>query len=444
MWKKQLWVIWIIAVVITTTACSSSSEETRTTEKAIAKDGKTIVTLSIQESSAFYQIVEKKFEEKYPDIDLQIQSQKQAGEAWGAGDYEKYKKTTNTALLSGKGADIIEAGSLPIDEYMNKKLLVNLEEYLNKDSGLNKNDLQTNVLEAIKQNGGLYAIPDGYSLRAFIGDGDILANTNVDVNNWTWNEFIEVSKELLKKAEQMNKDTRYAMANDPPELILQEMVVDSYPSWVDHAGKKASFDSADFMDMLQNIKKMVEEEVITSAPADMGKQLFYSAVLRSPVDFIDGTHIFFSNPKLLNKPHNGQTGGMRIIPTSQFVIQANSPVKEEAWKFIAFLLSEEAQALQERQGFSLLKSVNEKQLDEIQQQVKSGSYKLSNGQSAQVSDNEFAQFKKIMQSGGQFAQLDGQVISIVGEEAISFFNGQKSVEEVAKLIQNRITTFLNE
>jgi multiple sugar transport system substrate-binding protein len=115
-----------------------------------------------------------------------------------------------------------------------------------------------------------------------------------------------------------------------------------------------------------------------------------------------------------------------------------------AWKFIAYLLSEEGQSLQERQGFSLLKSVNEKQLNDIQKQVKSGTYKLPDGKAPVVSDGEFTQFRQLISTVDNFAVVDGSVISIIGDESRAFFSGQKSAEEVAKLIQNKATTFLNE
>lgn len=50
--------------------------ESSTADKVTTKDGKTVLTLSVTESSPFYQTVEKKFEEKYPEIDLQINAYK--------------------------------------------------------------------------------------------------------------------------------------------------------------------------------------------------------------------------------------------------------------------------------------------------------------------------------------------------------------------------------
>lgn len=428
--KKWLCIIFISILMTTTTACSSGGNgELASTEKPVTKEGKTVVTLSMHRPSAFIQTAEKKFEEKYPDIDLQIQT---------TDDYEKFQTTTNAVLLSGKGPDIFEIGSLPIDDYVSKKLLLNMDVPMEQDKTLNKSDLQMNVLDLMRQNGGMYAMPLGFSLRAFVGDGDLLKNANVDDKHWTWKEFEEVSRKLGGK----DKERRYALANDPPDYFIQEMMVDKYSEFVDHTTKKAKFDSPLFVEVLKQIKKMYDDKVMTSESADIGKQMFYSTVLRSPADFINGLHQFFSNPKLLQKPE--QKGGARILPESRFAIQAKSPVKEEAWKFIAFLLSDDGQSLQEREGFSLLKSVNEKQLNDIQNQVKSGKYKLEDGKAPKVSDEEFTQFKQFIRTADNFAIVGGRVIFIIGDESRAFFSEQKSAEEVAKLIQNKVTTYLNE
>ncbi|BFT73703.1 ABC transporter substrate-binding protein [Paenibacillus sp. P36] len=431
--KKCQSIIIMSFLMAVATACSSGSNDDSEASKEVtgsgSAKGKTVVTMSLQAANPYFQTLEKKFEEKYPDIDLQIQF---------TNDYEKYQKTTNAALLSEKGPDIFEISSLPIGEYLDKKLLLNMTDLMQQDQTVNKSDLQTNVLEALKLNGGLYTIPSGFSLRAFVGDGDILEKTKVDDKNWTWKQFAETSK----KMGQSGTERRYALANDPPEILLQEMMVDHYAQFVDHTAKKATFDSPLFIEAMQQIKKMYNDKVMTSESADVGKQMFYSTVLRSPVDFIDGLHQFFANPKLLQKPE--QTGGTRIVTSTQLAIQAKSPVKEEAWKVIAFLLSEEGQSLQDREGFSLLKSVNEKKLNSIQEQVKSGTYKLKDGKVPKVSDEEFNKFKQLLSTADNYPMVDGSVIAMIGDEARAFFGEQKSALEVAKLIQSKATTFLNE
>ncbi|GIP18648.1 putative ABC transporter substrate-binding protein YesO [Paenibacillus montaniterrae] len=426
-WKSM--VVVSILVLLMSACASEGSEQANRSDDLISSEGKTVVTLSVQQASSFYETAKKKFEDKYPDIELQIQVTE---------DYEQYQKTTNTAILAGKGPDIFEVSSLPIKDYVNKNLLIDMGKLMEQDDTLNHSDLQMNILDAIKSNGGLYAMPFGFNLRAFVGDGDLLENVQIDDQNWTWKEFEEIAKELGASG----AERRYAMAGEAPDFRMQEMIVDRYAEFVDPAAKKAMFDSSLFIDAMKQIKDMYDNKVMTSEPADAGMQMFYSTVLSSPADFINNLQTYFSNPKLLQKPE--QKDGTRIVLTSQFAIQAKSPVKEEAWKFISFMLSEEGQSLQERQGFSLLKSVNEKQLNDIQEQVRSGKYKTPDGKVPKVEDDEFVKYKAFIHTADSYSQAVGKVISIVGEESMAFFSEQKTAEEVAKLIQNKTTTYLNE
>ena len=431
----------IIAALVISIALAACSRATDTVGKNPAgEEGKTVLTLSVQEASPFYTALERKFEAKFPDIDLIIQAYKQAGEEWKAGEIEEYRKSVNTALLSGQGPDVIEMKSLPISEYIAKGLLLNMDSSLSGDGSIKKEDLQQNILDAARENGGLYAIPGGFSLRAFIGDGDALKEADIQEKTWTWQDFAEIAKKLTQGNEKV-----FAMTEYPPDMLMQEMTVDNYEAYVDTSDKQAKFDSPEFIALLHQVKQMYDDGVMTEESAGSGKQLFYSAVLRDPKDVIDVPHQYFEHPILMQKPHNPtQSGTMRIIPTSLFGIRAKSQVPEEAWKLIRFLLSEEAQKLPEREGFSLLSSINSQQLDDIKQQIADGSYKLPDGAAVKAADEEFDRFRQMLDAVDQYSPLEAKVISIVGEESLAFFSGQKSAEEAAKLMQNRVTTFLNE
>ncbi|MGG6311423.1 ABC transporter substrate-binding protein [Paenibacillus macerans] len=437
---KRLGMTTILAAILAValSACGAGAEANR--EKKVTDGGKTVLTLSIRQSAPFYEALENKFEAKYPDIDLQIQAYKQAGEEPKAGEWEEYQKSINTALLSGKGADVLEMEGLPVEEYAGKDLLLNMDDWLSRDDTLKQDDMYMNVLEALKQNGGTYTIPSGFSLRAFIGDGEALKDAGIQEKTWTWQDFAGIARDLTQ-----GQDGVYAMAEYPPDMLMQEMAVDGYDMYVDQAAKKAKFDSPEFVALLKQVKKMYDDGVMTADSVERGKQLFYSAVLREPADVINVTHMYFDHPQLLQKPHSAeQSGTMRIVPASRFAIRAKTPVQEEAWKLMSFLLSEEGQSLPERGGFSLLKSVNGQKLDEIKEQVQAGTYKLPDGKSVQAADEEFTRFAQLLDTVDQYSALDGKVIAIVGEESLAYFSGQKSAEEAAGLIQNRATTVLNE
>ncbi|REK75151.1 ABC transporter substrate-binding protein [Paenibacillus paeoniae] len=430
-----------VLILMAMSACSTGGSGAETGGKIVTEDGKTVLTLSIMQSTPYYEALEKKFEAKYPDIDLQIQAYKQAGEETKYEDWEEYRKSMNTALLSGKGSDVLELqDGLPADEYVKKGLLLNMDHLLSQDDTLKQDNMHMNVLQAMKQTSGTYVIPSGFYLRAFIGDGDLLKDAAINEQTWTWQHFADMAKGLTQ-----GKDGLYAMADYTPDMLMQEMTVDNYSLYVDKAAKRAKFDSPEFVALLKQVKNMYDDGVMTAESAELDKQLFYSAVLREPADVINVTHMVFDRPRLMQKPHSAeQSGMMRIIPSAKFAIRANAPAQEEAWKLLSFLLSEEGQSMPERGGFSLLKSVNEQKLDEIRGQIKTGTYQLPDGQSVQAEDEEFTRFTQLLDMADQYSVLDGKVIAIVGEESLAYFSGQKSAEEAAKLIQNRTTTFLNE
>ncbi|MFS0840592.1 ABC transporter substrate-binding protein [Paenibacillus sp. 1P03SA] len=450
MMKKPVWVVFICAALATSACGAGGSGEaggTSAKEKPKSKDGKTIVTLSLKSSDPFFQTVEKKFEEKYPDIDLQIQSYKQASEKWGAGDFEKYVKTTNTALLSGKGADIIELSDLPVDKYVHGKLVANLNEMFDQDKTLKKEELNLNILSGMKKkDGGLYTLPASFYLRTYIGDGDSIKKANVQIDDakWTWNQFEETAKKVREKDGGGGKAKRPVFTEDPG-VILQEIIMDRYGELVDPATMKAKFDSPAFTDLLKSIKNMYDEKIMKSETAEGETALFYSAAFLTPQDMVVNPHESYSNPKLLQKPHaEGTKGGIRIIPVHEFAVQAKSSVKAEAWTFLSFLYSKDVQSLQDLKGFSLLKEVNDKKLDEIQKQVRAGTFKLPTGKTAKISDDQFNHYKQLIRKAESFSAFDMKVLSIINEETPAYFSGQKPAEEVAKLIQNRATTYLNE
>ncbi|MCG7406869.1 extracellular solute-binding protein [Paenibacillus sp. ACRRX] len=447
---KNKWIEVAISCVclMMITACGTGGDrDNDKKEKSSTKEGKVIVTLSISEPEPFYEAAERKFEAKYPHIDLQIKSFKKPGEKWEAGEMDKYKKSIDVAMLAGTSADLIELSGLPAAKYVSKKLLLDLNEKLKQDQTLSQQDLQMNIVDALKKDGGLYTLPASFSLRTFVGDEAFLLQSGVTIDdeNWTWQQFEQTARKLVELSGQDGKEPRYALTAQPADLTLVEQLFDRYSQFVNRKNQTASFDSPVFIDMMEQVQQMYKDKVITDESTTESSQLFYSDILASADDFIRIPYMYFSQPKFLQKPHaKGETGKARIILPLELGIQAKSAVKEEAWTFIAFLLSEDAQLLSERDGFSMLRSLNDKKLEDMKAQVKKGAYKLADGKVAQVAEKQFDQFKTVINTADNLQELDAKVLSIIYTEAPFFFSGHKSAKEVAQLIQNRVNTYLKE
>ncbi|MFD0618740.1 ABC transporter substrate-binding protein [Paenibacillus sp. GCM10027629] len=437
--KKQMLTGMMCILIAATTACGSgddSSKNTASKEKRKSNDGKTIVTLRSLTVNPYFEALEKKFEQKYPDIDLQIQAYLGIDEEMTESSAEKYLKQTNSAMLSGEGADIIEMSYLPVEKYVTKNMLVNMSDRLEADKTLNKSDLNMNVLNGMKMNGGLYSVPTSFFVGTFVGDGDALTKTvKVDEKNWTWTQFEDVAR----KFKASSQGDRFALASYAPERFLQILIKNNLTDFIDAENHQAKFDTPLFVQSLEQIKKMYDEKILSANEGKPSSQLFYHTYLYSPLDVAEVAFRFYANPKLLPTPHTKEdVPGTTFLIPNQLGISANSPVKDEAWKFIAFLMSEEAQSLKEREGFSLLTSVNEQTLQDIEKRVKNGEI------TTKMTVRHFDELKQLIQSASSLAKADDKMLSIIEEESKSYFSGQKSAKEVAKLIQNRVTTYINE
>jgi ABC-type glycerol-3-phosphate transport system substrate-binding protein len=85
--------------------------------------------------------------------------------------------------------------------------------------------------------------------------------------------------------------------------------------------------------------------------------------------------------------------------------------------------------------------------DEDGNEVESQDYAWINGVDIPIepmTEEELAKFKEVMYSFTQVYHYDTDLVQIIEEEAEAFFNGQKSAEDVAAIIQSRAQIYVQE
>ncbi|MEC0093939.1 ABC transporter substrate-binding protein [Paenibacillus macquariensis] len=464
--KKMLLMLLTIILMISVSACSSRAgngdvTQTQNEDKATEKPngektegtkpsgGKKTVVFSTFFPDEFFKEAKKKYEAKHPNITIDLTYIESGDGAQGKAAYEKFIKTTNTAMLSGKGPDLVEMDQLPVENYVKKHLLANMSEIIKKDPTFKKEQYFNNILDNVKIDGGIYGMPLKFLMYGLMGDETLIENSKVkfDDKTWNWSQYTDVSRQLMKFGEKTGK---YGVFSSP-DALLNEMVKDQYPTFVDEVNEKVNFDSGTFTKLLKQVKSLSDERIITQ---EQVHPLFRTVSINSPTDYINTLKESEFNmkgyefkSKLYAKPsaNDQQTGGyFRTYRT--IGINEKSSVKEEAWDFLKFMLSDEIQA--PGTGFPLNKSLYEKQK---QQLLKEG--KVKSIQEMEVMKGKiFEVTAKDIQGLDQFlsgaihpvAFKPSKVEEIISEESKAYFSGQKSAEVVAKLIQNRVTTFLNE
>ncbi|SEM55511.1 ABC transporter substrate-binding protein [Paenibacillus sp. OV219] len=408
---------------------------------------KTIV-VSILGVTPFYKLAKEKYEALHPNTTIQFK-EFTSGAMMSASEVEKYIKSTTTEVLSGKGADLFAFTTveLPIDKYVKHGAFENVDDWIKRDAEFNQQQYQMNIMEGSKMNGGLYIMPIEYYLEAMFGNADEIqkAGVTIDDKNWTWSQFADISKQLAGK-----KGHPYAMGLWAPEIMVNNLVSDNYARLIDGANGKASFDTPFFTELLTQVKKMYDDKVISADFVDFKESDFYYSLITSPSDYLLRAGMYFENGKLYQKPHAAdQKSGISFLLTNQIAMNANSEVKRDAWEFMKFLLSEEMQSYPKyagASGFSMNKAVNEKAIEDVKANgIDKNVAAKGGGAVIKITDENLDALRDMLSEASlRNMGYETTVQKIIAEEVKAFFAGQKSADDVAKLIQNRITTYLNE
>ncbi|MFE5317634.1 ABC transporter substrate-binding protein [Paenibacillus sp. NPDC056579] len=444
-------------------ACSSNSKPADTNSSPSANNGKTTVTVSVLKKDPFLQEAERLFEEANPNIDIDIRSYVATPEGGGEkrmvmrspegdknseADLEKYRTGVNAELMSGKGTDLIALENLPYAKYADKKLLANLDDLIQKDSGFRASDYYTGVFTSMKLDGKTFAIPVHFKMNMTLGNTPLLAEKGiaVDDSKWTWKEMLDLGRQAV----QTGGNATAVWTGKPKTDLISDIVMSQYGKLV--TGKKAAFDAPEFISLLEQVGDMYDKGQIleTADMANVGKDVFKSMSVPMPMQLLfmpqmmyEGKGTIYATPSL-----GGKKGGITITSDLMFGINEKSKNKAEAWKFLQFLLSENIQSKPGMMGFAVHKASLEKQLRQSVEQLASGRIKLQgpNGAtpSAAIDEKQFQSILQLVEKADQYAAGDPNVLKIVKEETQAFFNKSKTAKAAAGLIQNRVTTYLNE
>lgn len=369
-------------------------------------------------------------------------------------DYEAGVTRLNTDIVSGKIPDIILLDdSMPIDSYISKGMLEDIKPYIEKDSDMELSDYMPNVIEAFSINGKLYSLVPYFSIQT------LLAKT-ADVGperGWTVQEAVELWDSRPAGTEFINGTTRSSML----EYCMQM----SSSQFVDRETGKCSFNSEEFVQMLEFINRFpekIDDDYYTDAYWQLydtqwreGRTLTCSYYLGDIGSFNRAKQATFGEDITMIGFPSANGDGSAIAPGMQLAMSSKSKNKEGAWSFMRNFLMDEYQS--GIYGFPL----SIKHLEIMAQKAMEKPYYMDeDGNKVEYDDiyyigdveikiepmtrQEVDAFLEQLYSFSQVYTVDRSLQQIIEEEAASYFAGQKSAKEVADIIQSRAQIYVNE
>ncbi len=385
----------------------------------------------------------REFEKEHPDVKIKVVDTRDI-------PYDEYKKKISTELLTGKGPDICCLFLGDVYDYIDKGLLVDFDALIREDKEFNINDYNASIINGSRYKGGLYIIPLTYAFDCFLVNDELLKENGVAVDdNWTWKDFYDIAKKIQNSKPEEKYYAMPKMRN--PQIPLDSMVFGDIDYYVDRENKKARFDTTEFIDTLKLYQALQKEGMIN--PEIEGWTIIDSrgTINAESIMFIPITFEYYDQISYFGKCFNdsfrilpmpkGEHSNIRYFVGKNIFINNNSKYKREAWEFIKYLLSEEVQSrLCTLGGYILHNKVEDKMFKEIfgyqSKNIKIGDYKIS--------EADVAQIKHMTTDILNYNRTSGELRSIIWQELEPFMKNEKSAEETAKVLQNKVELYLQE
>ena len=344
-----------------------------------------------------------------------------------------FQARNDMEIATGKGPDLIAADAVTDMRVLAEKgALENMEPYL-AQAGMNREDYHPETFQSQGMADGIYSA--GYAMRVrsmYIRESFLDGNGQTDI------EVLLDNMESYDRQAVFNK-----MINYTPVYLLDYFfgMSDNFYGMVDWEGKTCDFSG----ELWEQILRVCGQYGLTERNMGWEEIAGFGYIYRfSDLAWYE-RELGPQGMALAGYPsEEGMVNGLWL---DSVAINADSGHKEGAWQFIRFLLEEENQKLL-TQGSSmpvhvgaLEGSVEEYLYDYYNNTMTSdGGYIIR----PELPEGIEEKFWECLANAKPESYRTEQVLAIIEEEAELYFTGDKSIEEISAVIENRVKLYLAE
>jgi len=433
-------------------ACLSKTDSSNVKEKIQITIGTVSENTDLQSAAVAFN---KQSDTYHVNIKTYYDRNSTAEDAWN----DAYTRMNNDIISGSNCPDIIDVSYLNIEQLTSKGLFEDLTPYMEKSTMLSKEDFFENILEGYTYDGKLVSIPNTFTLSTLVGK---TADVGEEMG-WTMEEMVTYSKAHPNAA---------LFDGVSKELMMMCMLMYNQDEFVDWSTGECKFDTEEFKQLLEFVNsfpseyRWSEEESSTPVKIQEGKVLL-NMVTVYELNSIQEYEAWFGEPvTYIGYPNSKGHSGCYISAEQLYAITSKSKNKEGAWAFIENYLAKEDEtlfswglpAMKERFEEKVVKETTlEYILDENGEPVldEEGNPIINNGTSSVgygdweytyhvVTEEEIAVMRELIEAAQPASIGNDEIIKIINEEAAGYYQGQKSAEEVAGIIQSRVKLYVDE
>lgn len=331
----------------------------------------------------------------------------------------------NTAIISGEGPDLIDLYRVPYSAYLKKDMLIDLKTVF---ANQGQDEYFENVLNLTKVGDTYRSIIVSYSLSGMCVDKELVG----DRTSWTIDEFVAIME-----------DSGEIYDSYLQSFVLQALFEQNYTEFIDEGSNTASFSSDEFTNLLEFVNRYAYSE--SDLSGGVGNISFFD--FHFPFELAFNRNDIGYEPVYIGCPSN-QSSAFTIDLSAglEISVLSTSENQDGAKKFVEYLLSEEYQSQSDcmpvrKDCLSTFLTNVDKYVDSdgiTEEEVK----ELK--KSMLLSEEEIELVRDLVENADNLGRYEDTVYSIIEEESAPFFSGDKTAKEVADIIQNRVTSYLDE
>jgi len=347
-------------------------------------------------------------------------------------------------------------GDITIEQAASKGMLENLLPYIEADEELSIDDFLPAVTKRLYIGDELYYMPYQVSMSSIVARRSDIG----DIEGWTFTEMMDyLSTKNLEEQKIMRHASKF--------WIFYYFMRYSMSDFIDWDSGTCSFDSDDFKAFLELCNTGTESDEEYEGEEEsvyemiQNGSLIFEYVDVSPNSMPLYNQMFDGDIAYIGYP-NSERCGTVATASGGVAISSQCTDKDGAWQFVRQYLTREYQgkiyygntyAIPTRQDifemYLTMCQATEKYTDEFGNEV----YPLDGAMSVDdniyveagpMSDEDIEVLRNIVNHIGTIQSYDANVAQIINEEAEPYFNGDKTVDEVCELIQNRVQTYVSE
>ncbi len=359
-------------------------------------------------------------------------------------------------MVTKDGPDIYEliGTRLPVDVLASHGVLEDLTPYFEQSTVIKEEDVLPKVMQACHWQDKLVSVVPRFQMIALIADEGCAEDCG-----WTREEFLAYA-EAHSDTAILNK------GNNHVTLLSSYLMAADMEEYIDWESRTCNFDSPEFVQLLKDIKqvKMSDssnftiEDFLSKEGFVKREYLIEELWINTPdqyaetIDFLEEQDL-----GLVGYPNQASIPYFLMSPDMQFGINGQSDCKEGAWAFLEYLLSEEVQDqyAEGHNGFPVRKSAFENSLEYIKLAEHPGSVtrehyftneKMEMTTWPEVTEEHRKELRFMAENMYYNNRLayTGHYKAIIVEEVYAYFRGERTAEDVAANIQNRVGLFLSE